>query len=140
MATLRGPVLIVEDDPDIREALQNFLESNGYPVLAASHGKEALELIGHGPRPAVVVLDMSLPVMDGNRLLTARKGDATLRSIPVIILSAAMAGMSPRDRALYASSYGVAAFLGKPAEPQQVLEAVERHSLKAEEPTAGVPV
>ncbi|WNG40793.1 response regulator [Archangium minus] len=140
MASLRGPVLIVEDDPDIRESLQNFLESNGYPVLAASHGKEALERMGQVPRPAVVVLDMSLPVMDGHRLLTARKGDATLHSIPVIILSAAMAGMSPRDRALYAASYGVASFLGKPADPKQVLEAVERHSLKAEVPSAGVPV
>jgi CheY-like chemotaxis protein len=140
MASLRGPVLIVEDDPDIRESLQHFLEAHGYPVVAASHGKEALEYLGRAPRPCMVVLDMNLPVMDGNRLLTARKADDTLRAIPVVILSAAMAGMSPRDRALYASSYGVAAFLGKPADPRQVLEAVERHGLRAEDTGAGVPV
>jgi CheY-like chemotaxis protein len=140
MVSLRGPVLIVEDDPDIRESLQHFLEAHGYPVVAASHGKEALEYLGRAPRPALVVLDMNLPIMDGNRLLTARRGDDLLRAIPVVILSAALAGMSPRDRALYASSYGVAAFLGKPADPQQVLEAVERHGLRAEEASAGVPV
>lgn len=140
MVSLRGPVLIVEDDPDIRESLQHFLESHGYPVRAASHGKEALEHLGRAPRPAMMVLDMSLPVMDGHRLLTARKADDTLRAIPVVILSASLAGMSPRDRALYATNYGVAAFLGKPAEPQQVLEAVERHAQRAEDTSAGVPV
>lgn len=140
MASLRGPVLIVEDDPDIRESLQHFLESQGYPVCAASHGKEALELLGRAPRPAVVVLDMSMPVMDGHRLLTARKADALLRSIPVIILSAAMAGMNPRDRALYATNLGVAAFLAKPTDPRQLLETVERHGLRAEDSTTGVPV
>jgi CheY-like chemotaxis protein len=132
--------LIVEDDPDIRESLQHFLEAHGYPVVAASHGKEALEYLGRGPRPSMMVLDMNLPVMDGNRFLTARKGDDTLRTIPVVILSAAMAGMSPRDRALYASTYGVAAFLGKPADPRLVLEAVERHGLRTEDTSAGVPV
>ncbi|HZH17374.1 MAG TPA: response regulator [Archangium sp.] len=140
MASLRGPVLIVEDDPDIRESLQHFLEAHGYPVVAASHGKEALEYLGRAPRPSMMVLDMNLPVMDGNRLLTARKGDDTLRSIPVVILSASMAGMSPRDRALYASTFGVAAFLGKPADPRLVLEAVERHGLRTEDTSAGVPV
>jgi CheY-like chemotaxis protein len=140
MASLRGPVLIVEDDPDIRESLQHFLEAHGYPVVAASHGKEALEYLGRAPRPSMMVLDMNLPVMDGNRLLTTRRGDDTLRSIPVVILSASLVGMSPRDRALYASSFGVAAFLGKPADPRQVLEAVERHGLRTEDTSAGVPV
>ncbi|MFL5351781.1 response regulator [Archangium sp.] len=140
MASLRGPVLIVEDDPDTRESLQHFLESHGYLIRLASHGKEALVQLGRRPRPAIIVLDMSLPVMDGHRLLTARKADEALRSVPVIILSAAMAGMSPRDRALYATHHEVAAFLSKPADPQQVVEAVERHALKAEDASAGVPV
>ncbi|HEX8440066.1 response regulator [Archangium sp.] len=140
MSLLRGPVLIVEDDPDIRESLQHFLEIHGHLVRAASHGKEALEVMGRSPRPAVVVLDMSLPVMDGHRLLTARRTDEALRAIPIIILSAGLAGMSPRDRALYASTYGVAAFLAKPVEPMRLLETVERHAVRAEAPTAGVPV
>ena len=140
MISLRGPVLIVEDDPDIRESLQHLLELHGHQVLVAGNGKEAVELLSRSPRPAVMVLDMSLPVMDGHRVLTARSSDETLRAIPVIILSAAMAGMSPRDRALYAANYGVAAFLAKPADPDQVLQRVALYGLPTEEPTAGVPV
>jgi CheY-like chemotaxis protein len=140
MVSPRGPVLIVEDDPDIRESLRHLLELHGHRVLTASNGKEAVELLSRAPRPAVMVLDMTLPVMDGHRVLTARNADKSLRAIPVIILSAAMAGMSARDRALYASNYGVAAFLGKPADPEQVLQRVARHALPAEDPTAGVPV
>ena len=140
MVSLRGPVLIVEDDPDIRESLQHLLELHGHQVLVAGNGKEAVELLSRAPRPAVMVLDMTLPVMDGHRVLTTRNADDTLRAIPVIILSAAMAGMSPRDRALYASNYGVAAFLAKPADPDQVLQRVARYGLPAEDPTAGVPV
>lgn len=132
MVPLRGPVLIVEDDPDIRDALQQLLELRGHTVLAASHGREGLALLSQEPRPAVVVLDMTLPVMDGHRLLTARKANDTLRAIPVIILSASLAGMSPKDRALYAATYGVAALLGKPAEPRQLVETVERYGTRAD--------
>jgi CheY-like chemotaxis protein len=139
MAALRGPILIVEDDPDIRESLQHFLELHGYPVWTASHGKEGLERLERSPRPAVVVLDMTLPVMDGHRLLTARKADDVLRSIPVIILSAALTGMNPRDRALYGTSYEVATFLGKPVDPQLLLDTIERHALRAELPLEQAP-
>jgi len=140
MAALRGPILVVEDDPDIRDSLQHFLELHGYPVCTASHGKEGLEQLGRSPRPSVVVLDMTLPVMDGHRLLTARRADDTLRAVPVIILSAALAGMNPRDRALYGTSYEVATFLGKPVDPQQLLNAIERHALRAESGLELTPV
>ncbi len=140
MAALRGPVLIVEDDPDIRDSLQHFLELHGYPVCTASHGKEGLERLERAPRPSVVVLDMTMPIMDGHRLLTARKADDTLRAIPVIILSAALARMNPRDRALYGTSYEVATFLGKPVDPQRLLDVIERHALRAEPPLEQAPM
>ncbi len=140
MAALRGPVLIVEDDPDIRDSLQHFLELHGYPVRTASHGKEGLEQLERSPRPSVVVLDMTMPIMDGHRLLTARKADDTLRAIPVIILSAALARMNPRDRALYGTSYEVATFLGKPVDPQLLLDVIERHALRAESPLEQAPM
>lgn len=133
MTALRGPILLVEDDADIREALLAFFEMNGLEVQAATNGKEALEAVSQPPRPSIILLDMAMPIMDGHRLLTARKQSEALREVPVLILSAGMAAMSPRDRARYASTYGVAAFVKKPADAAQVLELVRRHALRAPE-------
>ena len=132
-----GPLLIVEDDADIREALQGYLELQGYEVRAASNGKEALEFLDTPPRPALILLDMALPVMDGHRVLTTRKASEALAEVPVIILSAGMAAMNPRDRAVYAANYDVAAFLKKPVEPRQLLELIERYALKSPGVQAG---
>lgn len=129
-----GPILIVEDDADIREALQGLLEMNGFQVCAARHGKEAIESLQGTPRPALILLDMAMPVMDGHRVLTFRKEADGYQEVPVVIISAGMSAMNPRDRALYAANYNVAAFLKKPADPQQLLELVERHVLR---PVAG---
>ena len=137
MAALSGPLLIVEDDADIREALQGYLELQGYEVRAAANGKEALEHLETPPRPSLIILDMALPVMDGHRVLTSRKGSEALAEVPVIILSAGMAAMNPRDRAVYASNYDVAAFLKKPVEPRQLVELIERHALKPAGAQAG---
>ncbi|WP_240359818.1 response regulator [Pyxidicoccus trucidator] len=137
MPASSGPLLIVEDDADIREALQGYLELQGYEVRAASNGKEALKYLETPPRPSLILLDMALPVMDGHRVLTARKANATLAGVPVIILSAGMAAMNPRDRAVYAANYDVAAFLKKPVEPRLLLEVIERFSLKSSGAQAG---
>ncbi|NMO23137.1 response regulator [Pyxidicoccus fallax] len=137
MPALSGPLLIVEDDADIREALQGYLELQGYEVRVASNGKEALEHLDTSPRPSLILLDMALPVMDGHRVLTTRKSNEALAEVPVIILSAGMAAMNPRDRAVYAANYDVAAFLKKPVEPRQLVELIERHALKSAGAQAG---
>jgi CheY-like chemotaxis protein len=137
MTPLSGPLLIVEDDADIREALQGYLELQGYEVRAASNGKEALAHLDTPPRPSLILLDMALPIMDGHRVLTSRKGNTALSEVPVLILSAGMAAMNPRDRAVYAANYDVAAFLKKPVEPRQLLELIERHALKSSAAQAG---
>lgn len=129
---LSGPVLLVEDDADIREAVQVYLELHGVPVHAVAHGREALKVLESALRPSLILLDMALPVMDGHRLLALRKARRELQQVPVVIVSAGMAVMSARDLALYAATYDVAAFLKKPAEVQQILELVERHALKLE--------
>lgn len=136
---LSGPILIVEDDADIRESLEGFLELQGYEVRAVSHGREALEYLQREPQPAMVLLDMAMPVMDGHRLLTFRKGNPGLQEVPVVIISAGMAAMNPRDRALYAANYNVAFFIKKPADPQLLLEVIERHGLRSAEASAGAP-
>jgi CheY-like chemotaxis protein len=136
---LSGPILIVEDDLDIRESLEGFLELHGYEVRAVAHGREALAHLLREPRPSIVLLDMAMPVMDGHRLLAFRKESAALREVPVVIISAGMAAMNPRDRALYAANYEVALFLKKPADPQRLLEVIERHALRPAEAPAGAP-
>jgi CheY-like chemotaxis protein len=134
-----GPILIVEDDEDIREALQGLLELNGFEVLVASNGREAVEYLQGTPRPALILLDMAMPVMDGHRVLTFRKGTNGYLEVPVVIISAGMSAMNPRDRALYAANYNVAAFLKKPADPDQLLEIIERHVLRPAGDLAGSP-
>ncbi len=68
----RKPILIVEDDPDIRSNLQEFFEGEGYPVLLADHGQAALDLLGRRstPRPGLILLDLMMPVMDGSTFLS----------------------------------------------------------------------
>ncbi len=134
-----GPILIVEDDEDIREALQGLLELNGFEVLVASNGREAVEYLQGTPRPALILLDMAMPVMDGHRVLTFRKETDGYLEVPVVIISAGMAAMNPRDRALYASNYNVAAFLKKPADPRQLLEIIELYALRPAGDPAGAP-
>lgn len=134
-----GPILIVEDDVDIRDALQGFLELHGFAVRAACNGREAIQYLQGTPRPALILLDMAMPVMDGHRVLTFRKGTDGFQEVPVVIMSAGMSAMSPRDRALYASNYNVAAFLMKPADPDQLLVIVERHVVRPAAGLAGAP-
>src|ERR671922_3007963 len=68
MNSFRGDILVVDDDPDIQEVLQDRLESLGYEVLAASNGKEGLELLEkHSPH--MVLLDIEMPQMNGLEVL-----------------------------------------------------------------------
>ena len=97
MKPLLGPILLVEDDPDIRDALETFLQAHQVPVRTARDGKEALELLAREPGVSLLLLDMALPVMDGHRLLSTRKTSDVLRALPVVIVSAGMAVMSPRS-------------------------------------------
>lgn len=136
---LSGPILIVEDDLDIRESLEGFLELQGYTVVAVGHGRDAIAYLQGAQRPAILLLDMAMPVMDGHRLLTFRKENQALQEVPVVIISAGMAAMNPRDRALYAANYNVAFFIKKPADPQLLLEVLERHALRSAESSAGAP-
>lgn len=82
-------VLIVEDDPDIRQLFTTTLSLRGFEVCTASNGDEALTVLGSGPPPAVIVADLHMPVMDGWELLTALRADPRLASIPVVVLTAA---------------------------------------------------
>jgi CheY-like chemotaxis protein len=81
------PVLIVDDDPDVRRMIQLLLETSGYQTMSASNGAEALERI-HECRPCVVLLDMVMPVMDGFEFRRLQLNDPEISEVPVICLTA----------------------------------------------------
>ncbi len=88
-------VLIVDDDPDIRESLKEAFEEEAYEVATAANGQEALDLVTGGElRPDVVILDLVLPVVDGARVYQALQADAATARIPVIV-STSTPGRAP---------------------------------------------
>jgi two-component system sensor histidine kinase/response regulator len=78
-------VLVVDDDRDTRESLQEAFEEQGYSTVTAADGREALEKLADAARrPDIVVLDIAMPVMDGNRVYEAMRADPLLARIPVV--------------------------------------------------------
>jgi CheY-like chemotaxis protein len=92
-------VLLVEDDLDVRDTLQDLLESEGYDVIPAANGKQAIDYLTLNDPPGadLVILDLMMPMVSGWEVLEAMTADDRLCDIPVIVLSA-MAGERP-DRA-----------------------------------------
>jgi len=83
----RRPILVVDDDPKIRQLVRTYLERDGYAVLTAADGRAALEAI-ETERPALVVLDLMLPEVDGRAVIRAIRRDPAATGLPVLILSA----------------------------------------------------
>jgi CheY-like chemotaxis protein len=88
-------ILVVEDEPDIREATSEALETEGYRVIQAAHGHEALRVLRH-VRPALILLDLMMPHMSGWELREILGRDPQLASIPVIVMSAVERGGLPK--------------------------------------------
>jgi len=111
-------VLLAEDDLEIRDILQDLLEAEGYDVIPASHGRQALEFL-QGARaeklPDLVVLDLMMPLVDGHQVLDTMKNDPQLAPIPVVVLSAVA-----RERPV-----GAAAFLRKPIPLQKFFDTIK---------------
>lgn len=82
-----GHILIVEDDHDIRVAVRQSLEMANYIVHSAPNGRDALKLI-RKQRPDLIILDMVMPLMDGEEFLRTKDNDETIRDIPVMLISA----------------------------------------------------
>ncbi len=82
-------ILVVEDDQGALEALSDILEYEGYSVIRASNGVQALErLHGSIPRPELIILDLLMPVMDGWEFRKRQKQDPELARIPVLVVTA----------------------------------------------------
>lgn len=114
-------VLIVEDDEDSRFVYTAILEDNGFAVVTASSGDEGLRM-ARERRPDAVLLDVSIPGMDGWSVSSHLKADSDTAAIPLIIITA---HAFPED-AKKASEVGCDAFLTKPCEPRHVLNEITR--------------
>ncbi|HVV49912.1 MAG TPA: response regulator [Polyangia bacterium] len=114
----RDEILLVEDDRSIRTALQGILEDEGYGVTTAENGRQALERLRSGASPALIVLDLRMPVMDGWEFRAAQKSDPTLARIPVLAVSA--------DGSAKAAAIDAEAYLRKPLSTDALLNAIGR--------------
>jgi CheY-like chemotaxis protein len=91
-------VLVVEDDHLIREAIAEALDEEGFEVVEAANGREALEKLHAQPGASLVLLDLMMPVMDGWRFREAQLRDPELANIPVVVLSAVKDENVPAER------------------------------------------
>ena len=119
-------VLVVDDDEDVRNAIAEVLEDVNYRPLRAANGVAALEQLRAAmPRPCVILLDMMMPIMDGNEFRLRQQSDAELKAIPVVVLSAhAEANRS-------APQPDADAYLRKPVDLSELLRIVEQFCGKA---------
>src|SRR4051812_11197383 len=87
-ASARPRLLLVEDDKAIRESLGEALRDHGFDVATAANGCEALGLLRSTPRPAAILLDLMMPVMDGWDFRQEQLADSVLRDVPVVVVTA----------------------------------------------------
>ena len=123
MPTERGYILLIEDDPGVREGLTEIIASEGYPVVSCADGRVAMNRLTSEPElPRMIVLDFTMPNMDGWAFLAERKKDERLRRIPVLGMSTSQQlvnrGRPPED---------VEELLTKPFPVEDMLRSIEKH-------------
>jgi CheY-like chemotaxis protein len=113
------PVLIVEDDDDLREMMAQLLSLEGFQAAAVANGQEALEYLRQGTAPDLILLDMMMPVMDGWEFRRRQKSDPSMAEVPVIVLSALDQGRI--------TDISAEAILKKPLDFDRLLELVRTY-------------
>jgi CheY-like chemotaxis protein len=121
-----GNVLIVEDDPDVREMLAVLLVAEGFHAVSAEDGLEALHLLRalrhRAPQvPCLILLDLMMPRLSGNEFRRAQLGDPTVAAVPVAVMSGAV------DVEQRAQALGAVATLSKPINCELLLKIVRRY-------------
>jgi CheY-like chemotaxis protein len=120
MLSKHKTLLVVEDDTDIREGLRDFFQIEGYPVMLAENGEDALEILKSlVTKPKLIFLDLQMPQMSGQEFLRQMKEDPQLEGldIPVVVISAS----AQNDH-----RHPLAGFIKKPLEADELLTYAER--------------
>ncbi len=112
------PILVIEDNDDVRDMMAVTLELEGHRVVTAANGREALYLLHHGVEPCMILLDLMMPVMNGWEFQKAVAREPQLRDIPIVVVSATGTDVD-LDRT------HAAAVLPKPIDVDQLLNVVE---------------
>ncbi len=117
-------VLIVDDDPDIREGIVAVLETNDYRLATASNGIECMKHI-RDELPDLLILDMLMPRIDGFAVIRELRSDPDLTGIPIIILTTVIEDAAYRRYELETGvAMGVSNYIEKPASPDELLRSV----------------
>ena len=116
-----GPVLVVDDDPNVLEVMHRLFESSGHAVVTAANGDEAMRRLQSGPVPCLILLDLDMPVKDGFSFRREQLADPDLAAIPVIIHS------SRHDAPQIAASLQAAGYFAKSQDIEALLRLVARH-------------
>ena len=114
--------LVIEDDPNISYLINFLLEKNGFSVISALDGKEAMSLIDTNNPPQIVVLDIMLPFFDGFELLAHLRAKPNWKEVPVLMLTA----KSQDNDITRAMDAGANDFLVKPFQPMELLTRVKK--------------
>jgi CheY-like chemotaxis protein len=118
--TAHCPVLIVEDDADLREMMAQLLSLEGFQAATVANGSEALQYLHNGrAKPDVILLDLMMPVMDGWEFRRKQQADPAFADVPVIVLSAL-----DQSRA---ADVQAEAFLKKPLDFDRLLQLVRQY-------------
>lgn len=125
-SSVSGNILIVEDDPDVREMLATLLSTEGFHVVGAEDGLEALHLLRivrhRAPEvPCLILLDLTMPRLGGHEFRRVQLSDPTVASVPVAVMSGAV-DIEERAQAL-----GAVATVAKPIDHDLLLNVVRRY-------------
>ena len=111
-----GSILVVEDDIGALDALTDLLEASGYSVQRAHNGQEAL-VQAKGQRPAMILLDLSMPVMDGWEFMRRQRLEPAIADIPVIVITALVSAVP----------VGAKALVTKPVDVNRLMSLVQKY-------------
>ena len=126
MGPTPATILVVDDDRDFRDFLALVLRAEGFVVELAEHGLAAMRALRalryRRTLPHLILLDLTMPVMDGRAFRAVQRQDPAYCAIPVVVIS------GDADGREQAAALGVAGYLRRPASVEQLIAAVDRHA------------
>jgi|SRR5712672_2833114 CheY-like chemotaxis protein len=123
-AERKGPILVIDDDPDVREAIVDTLEDEGYEVVQTPGGREALAYLRTNPPPALIFLDWNMAPMNAPQFMDEFGKEPSLRDIPVVLVTADVHASQKATTSRYDG------FITKPINLEALFSTVARFTAK----------